>query len=518
MSTKQGPLHVGDRFLKYTIRALLGTGGHAWVYHGHDEFLDVEVAIKILHRPGGVTADMLRRGQAEAKLLYRLKHHNIVNVLDAGITSEGLLYIVMELLEGETLRRVFLKKGRLPMDEALALFGEIAEGVEAAHAFGAIHRDLKPENIFVLTELHPKVLDFGIAKVVDAAGWTTEKDVINGTVLYMAPEQLRGEKATAASDVYALGLMLFESLHGRHPLLLKNRSPTIKELTWMQLTMKPPSLDELDGAIPRHVARLVERMVLKVAAHRPASMRECAEAIRACQIRFTSSSPTPTDDTGAVALPNVTDRINDTERTEGTPFDASITLPRVPVAKSIASVPERFEPPRQAPRRSSMEPGTVRPVMAAVTRPPSRNPARGFNDDERRLMRQVLAASCVVGAALGGVYVVVTNRPSALHSAATPAEVWAPAPVTPVDAPPVLQEPPPAATPSMSTDTPPRVAPPPVDAPAPLVTPVRRRPKRHDPPRTASESPLPKDSAVSTTGPKPAELRRITGDNFPILE
>jgi serine/threonine protein kinase len=499
MSGKRGPLALGDRFLKHTIRGLLGTGGHAWVYHGHDEFLDVEVAIKILHRPGGVTTDMLRRGQAEAKLLYRLKHENIVSVLDAGITDGGLLYIVMELLEGETLRRVLLKNGRLAVGEALELFAKIADGVEAAHSFGAIHRDLKPENIFVLAGSHPKVLDFGIAKVVDAAGWTTEKDVIHGTVLYMAPEQLRGEKATAASDVYALGLMLFEVLNGRHPLLLKNHSPTIKELTWMQLSMKPPPLETLDTEIPRHLARLVERMILKVPAHRPSSMKECAEAMRACLTRL-ADGPSSRDESEDAAPQLITDKLHDTDRIEGTPFDASITLPRLPIPSAARNTPDPVAPARLEPPLGL---ATVRPVSAAVTHTAPRPLARGFDDDQRRRMLQVLVASCVVGAALGGVYVVFQNRSAALQSAAAHAELAVPTePATTADAPPALPLPVAApletATVIASTQTPSGTAQAAVDAGTPLGVVAARKPKRQV--------------------PKPVERSRLTDLDVPILE
>jgi len=444
-----GPLRVGEHFLKYRILRLLGTGGHAWVYHGHDEFLDVGVAIKILHRQGGVTSDMLRRGQAEAKLLYRLKHENIVSVLDAGITVEGLLYIVMELLEGETLRQVLLRRGRLGVADALPLFARIADAVEAAHAFGAIHRDLKPENIFVLAGSRPKVLDFGIAKVVDAAGWTTEKDVIHGTILYMSPEQLRGARATAQSDVYAFGLMLFEALAGRHPLLLKNHSPTIKELTWMQLTVKPPPLDELDARIPRYVARLVERMILKLAENRPGSMSQCAGKIRACLSRM-ADTPAPSEDTAAARL-NVTDKIHDTVRVEGPPFGASISLGRpaiFPAApNAMAPIPRGptdrlpdeapLQPSRSMragnssvmpePPQASAGQSTVRPVTAAVIRTA---PPRWFDEGERRWMLKVLAASCVTGAAMGGLYVMIDARSRELKSASSPSAGVALPPLT----------------------------------------------------------------------------------------
>jgi serine/threonine protein kinase len=433
LDSKEGPLKVGGRFLKYSIQRLLGTGGHAWVYQGNDPFLDVQVAIKILHRPGGVTNDMLRRGQVEAKLLYRLKHEYIVNVLDAGITDDGLLYIVMELVHGDTLRRLLLKKNRLALADTLSLFAKIADGVEAAHAFGAIHRDLKPENIIVHGDFEPKVLDFGIAKVVDAAGFTTEKDVIHGTVLYMAPEQLQGERATARSDVYALGLILFETLYGRHPLLLKNQRPTVHELTWMQLSVKPPRLDEIDGSIPRDVARLVERMILKVPAHRVATMSECGQVIRECMARMASEALPP--------LVNVvTERIVDTDR-DAPRFEVSNALSAdrsagVASTRTGPSVAGRISSPPPSPRpgavrrptprldelQAAAAPISVAPVTTATPSTPSDAAERpglplGF-------LLRVLAASCVAGAAVGGVYLGLTGQAS--KAVATSASAEAP--------------------------------------------------------------------------------------------
>jgi serine/threonine-protein kinase len=483
---KAGPLKIGGRFLKYSIQRLLGTGGHAWVYQGHDPFLDVEVAIKILHRPGGVTNDMLRRGQVEAKLLYRLKHEHIVNVLDAGITDDGLLYIVMELLHGDTLRRLLVRKGRLPLEEVLPLFAKITDGVEAAHAFGAIHRDLKPENIIVHHDGEPKVLDFGIAKVVDAAGWTTEKDVIHGTVLYMSPEQLHGEKATARSDVYALGLILFETLYGRHPLLLKNQRPTVQELTWMQLSMKPPRLDEIDTTIPRHVARLIERMVLKVPAHRVASMKECGEVIREC-IAMGSSESAP-------ALNVVTERIVDTERVSELPFEPSITQPRPrtqaethaltdpidPAQKHVAPAssvrPAAYSEATAHPNAASAAPPpTVRPVTTNTSRPRGAVVARPSDEVPIGFMLRVLAASCVAGAALGGAYLFLTGRAEAPHAAAT------------VASPTVARQDVAKAVPVSATlDAPP---PPPPPPPAPAAMPVAVTEAAASPAKTSTRAP-----------------------------
>lgn len=283
---EHGPLARGSKLLKYEIEAELGRGGHAWVYQALDPFLGRRVAIKVLHRAGGVSDELLRRGRLEAQLLVRLRHPNIVEVIDAGVSDHGQLYIVMELLRGRPLRAVLRHHGRLRVDEALPLFRQVAEGVELAHRERAVHRDLKPENIFVGPENRPKVLDFGIAKVAGAVGITTQKDLVHGTMLYMSPEQLQGVGATARSDVYALGTVMYEALLGRHPCILHGPMPSVAELARIQTFVQAPPIDQLDTTIPRHVARLVTRAIAKHPDDRFQSMTELADALAEAEKRF----------------------------------------------------------------------------------------------------------------------------------------------------------------------------------------------------------------------------------------
>jgi len=398
---KQGPLRLGDRFLKYVIQDRIGRGGHAWVYHGRDEFLDNDVAIKILHREGGVTPDMLRRGRAEAKLLFRLKHRNIVEILDAGITDEGLLYIVMELLHGRT-HRELVRTRRLAIAETLELFAGITDGVEAAHRVNAIHRDLKPENVFVLEDNTPKILDFGIAKVVGSAGFTTERDVLHGTMLYMAPERLQGHEATACSDVYSLGLMLFETLYGRHPCLLKNTSPTMDELAWIQTAAVPPPLNELDPSIPRYVARAVDRAIAKIPSERIASMAAFGEAIRECSARFSEDVRTDrmSRPISSGAPPGVR---NDTMR-----------MPRQELDECAADRTAREPAPHTAPPTTTSLHGARGGVVLETTR-------------HRRSLRRMIALGAVAGGVAGGAIAVWLTTPSTASSTTPSSPVEAPA-------------------------------------------------------------------------------------------
>jgi serine/threonine-protein kinase len=287
---EDGPLKIGSRFLKYEVKALLGRGGHAWVYHGFDAFMGRNVAIKIVHRSGGVTRDMLRRGQAEAQFLSRLKHPNIVEVIDAGMTDEGLLYIVMELLQGRSLYDIIREEKKLEMQEALTVFAAIADALQAAHDAGAIHRDLKPGNVFVVKDNRPKVLDFGIAKIVDAA-WTTQQDIVLGTVFYMSPEQLQARNLTRHTDIYSLGAMLYEVLSGVHYI---RRAAAAKGATLQNIYSVIPfvvhedvtPLHELDRSIPAHTGRVVDRCMAKSPDQRFDSMKEVAAALRHSLARF----------------------------------------------------------------------------------------------------------------------------------------------------------------------------------------------------------------------------------------
>jgi serine/threonine protein kinase len=375
-ATVQGPLAIGAVFLgKYEIRSLIGRGGHACVYHAVNSFMGRHVAIKVLHRPGGVEREALRRGQAEAQLLNRLRHPNIVEVSDAGMTDDGLLYIVMELLEGRSLREVLNEHGALSVEEALGIAGEIAEGLHAAHATGAIHRDLKPENVFVTRTGAVKILDFGIAKVADLAAWTTDEGTAHGTVLYMSPEQLQLAKLTPRSDIYALGVVTYELLLGRHPvpMLIDSPQPTVFEISRAVLTREPPLLDELDPRIPRGVAALVSRAMAKWPEMRFESMLELSRELRESRDAWRAYNKVH-------GIPLVNRALGGGAPSSGSPV--------------VASQPPPAQPASSA--RKLLTPGTAAPVTTRTT-------PFGGQAARRSPMRAVVVGGCLVGAAVGGV-------------------------------------------------------------------------------------------------------------------
>jgi serine/threonine-protein kinase len=191
------------------------------VYLAMDEVLDRPVAIKLLHREISEEADQLERFRREARAAARLSHPNLVGVIDAG-EDDGRPYIVFEYIEGRTLKRRIQEEGRLPVDEAVAYAIEIGRGLTAAHARKLVHRDVKPQNVLIDPDGRAKVTDFGIARSLEQKGMTATGRVL-GTTDYVSPEQAMGEDVDERSDVYSLGVVLYEMLTGDVPFLAETQ-------------------------------------------------------------------------------------------------------------------------------------------------------------------------------------------------------------------------------------------------------------------------------------------------------
>ena len=200
---------------RYRLESKLGSGGMSTVYLALDEVLDRPVAIKLLHREISEEADQLERFRREARAAARLSHPNLVGVIDAG-EDDGRPYIVFEYIEGRTLKRRIQEEGRLPVDEAVAYAIEIGRGLTAAHARKLVHRDVKPQNVLIDPDGRAKVTDFGIARSLEQKGMTATGRVL-GTTDYVSPEQAMGEDVDERSDVYSLGVVLYEMLTGDVP-------------------------------------------------------------------------------------------------------------------------------------------------------------------------------------------------------------------------------------------------------------------------------------------------------------
>jgi serine/threonine-protein kinase len=200
---------------RYRLDAQIGAGGMSTVYKAFDQTLERRVAIKLMHREIASDSDQLERFRREARAVAQLSHPHIVGVIDAG-EDEGRPYIVFEYVEGETLKERIRRMGRLPMDEAIAYAIEIARALGCAHSHNIVHRDVKPQNVLIDGEGSAKVTDFGIARTLDQEGLTADGRVL-GTTDYVSPEQALGHDVNGQSDIYSLGVVLYEMLVGDVP-------------------------------------------------------------------------------------------------------------------------------------------------------------------------------------------------------------------------------------------------------------------------------------------------------------
>jgi serine/threonine protein kinase len=277
---------IGRQLGPHLILSLLGAGGMGEVYRARDTRLDREVAVKVLPAHLAQDPQALSRFEREAKAVAALSHPNILAIHDFG-TDQGVRYAVMELLEGETLRGR-LTRSALAWREAAEVGAAVAEGLAAAHARGIIHRDLKPANIFLTTNGQVKILDFGIARVkqravaeaissVTTRPETTTPGTVIGTVGYMSPEQVRGEKAEAPSDIFACGCVLYEMVTGRRAFARQTAAETIAAI----LTEDPPAPTGTGKDVPLELDRLIRLCLEKRPEDRFQSARDLALALKA---------------------------------------------------------------------------------------------------------------------------------------------------------------------------------------------------------------------------------------------
>ncbi len=267
---------IGQR---YKIEALLGEGGMAAVYVAEDLTEQKRVALKVLKREHAEDPQVLARFEREAQAMTVLVHEHLVAALGFGRAPEGEMCLVMELVEGETLRSVLRRIKPFPPHGVVAVAGQIAAGLSYAHGFGVVHRDFKPENVMVswLPGNQPwiKILDFGMARILSGAPALTRKGAVFGTPEYMPPEQAMGQPVDARADQYAFGVIVFEMICGKRPFQAK----TPLEMVQMQIRTAPPSLLELVPGLPPAAAAAVVRMLAKKPDDRFPDVREAAAAL-----------------------------------------------------------------------------------------------------------------------------------------------------------------------------------------------------------------------------------------------
>jgi eukaryotic-like serine/threonine-protein kinase len=304
---------LGDR---YRLEASIGSGGMAQVFRGQDTTLDRQVAIKILAPQFARDPSFVERFRREAQAAARLNHPNIVNVYDTGVDGDTN-YIVMEYVEGRTLAEYLARGGTLASRKAAEIAEKVAEALAAAHAQGVIHRDIKPANIMVTRDGRVKVMDFGIARLVAGPDTVEQTAAVLGTAAYLSPEQAQGQTVDARSDLYSLGIVLYEMVTGKPP--FTGDSAMAVAYKHVQETPLPPS--SLNADVPPRLDAVVMRALAKNPANRYQSAGEFRDdlmrVIAGQEVEATPLLPAGAGATQVISRPPPTAMMPPTEPDEG---------------------------------------------------------------------------------------------------------------------------------------------------------------------------------------------------------
>jgi serine/threonine-protein kinase len=286
---------------RYLIEGVLGRGGMGMVYKAHDRRLDETVAIKVLRPDFAADPKMAERFRSEIKLARKVRHKNVCTIHDYG-EDRGLLYISMELIEGVDLKHRLKEQGALPTEEAYAVAVQVAQGLQAVHDAGIVHRDLKTPNIMLDAAGTARLMDFGIAKRV-GEGTATATGQIVGTPEYMSPEQAQGHKVDYRSDLYALGVVIYEIFTGQVP--FRGETPISTILKHLN---EPPQLE--NAALSPALRLVLKRCLAKDPAQRYASALDIADALRQARSPSLRQQPISTDVLQAPTrvMPSVSER------------------------------------------------------------------------------------------------------------------------------------------------------------------------------------------------------------------
>ena len=244
---------------RYVIKKLIGEGGMANVYLGYDTILERDVAVKVLRGDLSDDEKFIRRFKREAQSASLLSHPNIVQIYDVG-EDDGNFYIVMEYVNGSTLKQLIKKRGHLSIPEVIDITGQLTDGLAHAHDSYIIHRDIKPQNIMILDDGMVKITDFGIAMALNASELTQTNSVM-GSVHYLPPEQAAGKGSTIKSDIYSIGILMYEMLAGTMPF----RGETAVEIALKHIKEPMPSIRKVNPKVPQSL----ENVILKATAKNP---------------------------------------------------------------------------------------------------------------------------------------------------------------------------------------------------------------------------------------------------------
>ena len=264
---------INDR---YEIQKLIGEGGMANVYLAHDTILDRKVAVKVLRGDLSDDEKFVRRFQREALNASSLSHPNIVEIYDVD-EDEGNFYIVMEYIEGKTLKQMIKRRGVLTLPETIDIILQLIDALSVAHDSYIIHRDIKPQNIMIKENGLVKITDFGIAMALNSAQLTQTNSVM-GSVHYLPPEQASGKGSTIRSDIYSLGIMMFEMLTGKVPF----KGDSAVEIALKHIKEEIPSVRSINPVVPQSVENVILKATAKNPKNRYRDVREMAEDIKTC--------------------------------------------------------------------------------------------------------------------------------------------------------------------------------------------------------------------------------------------
>ena len=262
---------INDR---YEIIKLIGEGGMANVYLAYDTILERKVAVKVLRGDLADDEKFVRRFQREALSASSLNHPNIVEMYDVG-EDNGNFYIVMEYIDGKTLKQLIKKRGHLTVSEAIDIMIQLTDGLKVAHDSYIIHRDIKPQNIMILEDGLIKITDFGIATAINAADLTQTNSVM-GSVHYLPPEQAAGKGSTIKSDIYSLGILFYEMLSGTMPF----RGETAVEIALKHIKEEMPSIRKVNSKVPQSVENIIYKCTAKNPKNRYNNVKELQDDLK----------------------------------------------------------------------------------------------------------------------------------------------------------------------------------------------------------------------------------------------
>ena len=270
--------HTGDHIAdRYELEDIVGSGGMSTVFCAYDSQLERRVAIKILHERFAGDEEYVERFRYEARSVAQLTHPNIVTVIDRG-EDQGRQYIVFEFVDGENLKDLIVRSGPMPVARALEVAVAVADGLTFAHEHGLVHRDVKPQNVLLSKSGSVKVTDFGIARSLDVEHGLTETGTVVGTGEYLAPEQASGGVVSPATDVYSLGIVLWEMLTGHVPF----EGDNFVAVALRHVNEAAPDIRDSRSDIPPRLAAAIDTALQKDPARRFPTMRAFAEELRAC--------------------------------------------------------------------------------------------------------------------------------------------------------------------------------------------------------------------------------------------